>query len=134
MNCLLDTAAVFALLVPSDEHHGEARRFVEEHRGLHYHTTTAVVAEAYTVLRRRRGYRVAMDWADGFRASSVVTIEFSEVRQEQRAWAVLRRMPEVPLSYTDASLVALSEKLHMETIFTFDDDFRRAGLTVVPAP
>ena len=38
------------------------------------------------------------------------------------------------LSYADASLVALSEKLHMETIFTFDDDFRRAGLTVVPAP
>lgn len=130
---MLDTAAVFALLAPSDEHHAEARRFVDEHRGLHYHTTTAIVAEAYTVLRRRQGYRVAMDWADGFRASSVVTIEFADPKQEQHAWDVLRRMAGVPLSYADASLVALSETLHMETIFTFDDDFRHAGLTVVPA-
>jgi uncharacterized protein len=132
VRCILDTSAVLALLAPEDEHHAAARKYVREERSLRLETTVAAVAEVYTVLRRRRGYRFAMDWADGFRSSDVVTIEPSTRDQDNRAWDILHRLAGVPLSYVDASLIALATRLRVDTIFTFDVDFRDAGLKVVP--
>ena len=105
---------------------------MREERSLSLHTTTAAVAEVYTVLRRRRGYRFAMEWADSFRVSRVVAIEQSSRDQDDRAWDVLHRLAGVPLSYVDGSLIALAARLRVDTVFTFDQDFRDAGLKVVP--
>ena len=51
---------------------------------------------------------------------------------EAAIWSLLREYAGVPLSYADASLIVLGKKLGIGSIFTFDSDFRLAGMNVVP--
>jgi len=65
--------------------------------------------------------------------SGTVAIHHFSPADEAQIWAVLDEFAGVPLSYADASLVALGQRLKLTAAFTFDDDLRQAGLEMVPA-
>lgn len=131
MKCLLDTSAALALLIPRDQHHEAARRFARE-RGLRLETTSVIASETFTTLRGRAGYEVAMRWVRSVAESRLVSVHHMGPGEDALTWAVLERFSGVPLSYADASLVALGERLGIRSVFTFDEDFRQAGLEPVP--
>jgi predicted nucleic acid-binding protein len=91
-----------------------------------------VLGEAYTYLRARDGYGVALNAVEGVRASGVATIEFIDRDFDRRIWDTIREFAGVPLSYVDASLVVLGQRLRLRRVFSFDDDLRQAGLELVP--
>ncbi len=131
MRCILDTSAVFALLVPRDQHHDEARRFARE-PALTLDTTSVILGEAFTSVRARSGYDPAMRWIRGARQSAFVTVHHLGSNEDAAAWAVIEEFAGVPLSYADATVIALGRRLGISRVFAFDDDFRQAGLTLVP--
>lgn len=94
--------------------------------------TSIVAGECYTLMLRRMGYGRAMEWRRSLDASPLVNVHVLDTRDEASIWEVLRQYSGVPLSYADASLVVLGRLLHINTVFTFDRDFRQAGMKVVP--
>ncbi len=93
------------------------------------HTTEAVVEEIYTLTRRRLGFDAAMATVDAIQRGGVFEVHEDD---SAMAWAIVRELRSIPLSYQDASLIALSRQLGVREIFTFDSDFALAGLIVLP--
>lgn len=131
MNCLLDSGAVIALAISNDDHAPRARAFYLT-PGLRLFTTSVIVGEAYTYIRRRRGFEAAISAVRTLRPSGVVTIAPVGAHEDNAIWRTLEDFAGVPLSYADASLVALGRARRIAQVFSFDEDFRLAGLRLVP--
>lgn len=129
---LLDTSGAFALIIGRDQFHRRARLYATSQRNLRFHVPEVVLAETYTTLRRRQGYATAMRWATSVMSSSTVTVHRPTGGDLDQAWAILREFSGVPLSYADASLIALARKTSVDRVFSFDADFERCGLRLVP--
>ncbi len=131
MRVLLDTSAAYALTDRRDPLHLQARAFART-PGLSLVTTSAIVAETYTIVRRRIHYRAAMEWVQSVQTGSHVAVEHVGRDQDTRIWFLLREFSGVPLSYADASVVALGRATAIPQVFTFDTDFTACGLRLVP--
>ncbi|MGH2633428.1 MAG: type II toxin-antitoxin system VapC family toxin [Tepidiformaceae bacterium] len=131
MRVLLDTSAFYAFASPADQHHDAARPLFRS-TGLQFRTTSMVVGETYTLLNDRHGYGLATRWIDALRASGLTEVVHFSARQETAIWETLRTFTGIPLSYQDASLIVLGRIMGVRDVFTFDSDFRQAGLNVVP--
>ena len=133
MRCLLDTSAAYALVDSRDQHQGAAATFLRS--GPHeFATTSIIIGESFTMVRRRMGFAVAERWVRLTHASERTQIVHLDEGSEAEIWDVIRRSAGIPLSYADASLVLLAQLTGIDTVFTFDEDFRDAGLKVVPGP
>ncbi len=51
---------------------------------------------------------------------------------DAQIWEVIDEFAGVPLSYADASLMALGRRLRVSRVFGFDSDLQAAGLSLVP--
>ena len=125
MSTLVDTAAFYALADRRDSRHTEARRFYEEaidsDRLL---TTDYVLVESWTLLKHRLGRAAAMTFWDQLSAGiipmmGVAAEDLAMARQIAHSWSDQR------FSLVDCTSMALMERLSVERIFTFDDDFDR---------
>jgi predicted nucleic acid-binding protein len=86
-------------------------------------TTWEVVGEAYTLIRTRISARrqppaamTVLRWAE----DSGVLIEQSVEGDQRRAMQLLRSYADVPLSYVDALVLAISERLAVDELLTVD--------------
>lgn len=131
MRHLLDTSATVALTLSADSHHQLARRQFGE-PGARFHTTSVILGETYTFLRRRVSFRSARETIDRVRRTGIVTVHQLDADFDRDAWLVIDQFAGVPLSYADASLVVLGRRLRIHTAFSFDSDLAGAGLELVP--
>ena len=130
LQVFFDTSAIIALAMRRDQSHGAA---VEELERLHaldadLVTSTDVLDEAVTYLRRRAGHAAAIEVGEALRngeSAALLTVD-DEVRSD--AWKLFRRYRDVPLSLTDCTSVALMRRFRMTEIFSFDSDLERVGL------
>lgn len=128
---MLDTSAIAAFTGADSELHDVARAMVREPH-LRLLTTSAVIGEAFTLLRRRIDYGFAFRVVRDLQASSVVTIHHVDTSLEAETWRIIEEFAGVPLSYVDGTLIALGRRLRISRVFAFDDDFARAGLRLAP--
>ena len=131
MDCLLDSGAMFSALVARDSDHVQARAFLRT-RNLRLFTTAAVVGELYTLTRRRADYAAAITVIRRIRTDLTIETRIMDADLERDTWSAVEEFAGVPLSYVDASLVALGRRLRISRAISFDDDLRKAGLTLVP--
>lgn len=129
---LADTSGLVGLTAPADQFRPRARAFVRS-RGVRLATSVIVLAETYTFLRSRYDFALARNASRQFMSSSVMTVYQWDNDLDAATWAILDEFSGVPLSYADASLVVLSRHLGIDTVFSFDDDLRQAGLRLVPS-
>lgn len=125
---------MFASIDRREDRHGVAREFLRQ-PGLRLVTTSIVAGELYTTIRGRLGNAAALEWARAGRSSNLLSIHHPSPVDEASIWRILDEFSGVPLSYADASLVALGRRLAVDTVFSvfsFDSDLRAAGLTLVP--
>ena len=125
----VDTSFWFALTVPRDDRHGDARELLARYRNSPLVTTNHVRGETWTLLRRRAGYRVALAFLDGLDAADRVRVEFVNPELEADALTWLRRHDERPYSFVDATTFALMRELRIREALAFDGDFAAAGFT-----
>ncbi|MEO6045829.1 MAG: PIN domain-containing protein [Tepidiformaceae bacterium] len=131
MDCLLDSGAMFSAVVERDRDHLQARASLRT-PNLRLFTTAAAMGELYTLIRRRSDYAAAIGVSRRVRTDFTIETRIMDADLEHDTWPAVEEFAGVPLSYVDASLGALGRRLRIRHTFSFDDDLRAAGLTLVP--
>ncbi len=122
---VLDTGPLVGLLHDGDLHHESAVAGIQRsaNQGRALVTAWEVVGEAYTLIRTRISARrqplaamTVLRWAE----ESGVLIEQSVEGDQRRAVQLLRSHADVALSYVDALVLAISERLGVDELQTVD--------------
>ena len=129
-----DTSFFYACLDPRDSNHARAQALVTESTsiGATFCTTWDIISETVTLLRYRRNYRAALAFLTEVKPGLRIITYGDRVRDEAeqifRTYARDHR-----LSFCDAiSFMVVTSLLNHLPCFTFDEDFRTLGLTVLP--
>jgi predicted nucleic acid-binding protein len=85
------------------------------------------------LLRRKAGFRVAVDFLDTVEASLAVAVLQIEADIEETALAWLREHDEREYSYVDATSFMLMQSLRIREALAFDGDFSAAGFVELRA-
>jgi predicted nucleic acid-binding protein len=128
---VIDTSAFYALLSEADSLHQQAidiyERLVDWDRELW--TTSYVLVETIGLVHRRLGYAGLVEFADSLWEHLQIFWIESTVHSE--AWRRLAANHGVGLGFVDWTTALVSTRLGAP-VFTFDRDFAREGLSVVP--
>jgi predicted nucleic acid-binding protein len=128
----LDSSAFLSLFDLHDQHHQEALDVwtrLTEARWRTF-TTNFVVAETHSLFLVRLGQRSATEFLRGILQSSATTVRVN-LRDEERARAIVFQYNHKDFSITDATSFAVMERLGIPYAFTFDRHFAQYGLAVL---
>jgi hypothetical protein len=130
----VDTGIWLGVIDPRDQHHGTASEVYRRHieLGTHFVTTNLVVAEAYTLMRRRLGHKTAVQFLDLISASSRLTRVYSTSELETTAEDILRDYDDQSFGYVDAVSFAVMKAEGLETALALDHHFDVMGFARLP--
>ncbi len=129
----VDTSAWYALADTSDAHHPAATQFIHT-LTTPLVTSTYILDETVTLLRSHLGHAMARSFGERLRQEQIALLLRITEPDEQRAWDIFVRYDDKEFSFTDCTSFALMERLHFDTVFAFDEDFRQYGQFVVVPP
>lgn len=123
-----DTGSYVGIIHQDDQHHKEARRFLQSLAAQRYRhfTTNAILFETHALLLSRVGIPEAGEFLRRIRQSDTVIVRVS-AQDEARAEEILFRYTDHDFSFTDASSFAVMERLHVSLAFAFDKHFPEYG-------
>lgn len=129
-----DTSFFYACLDPRDANHVRAGRLVAESAaaGTVLYSTWDIISETATLLLYRHRFQAACAFLSDVKPTLRLVTYGDGVREEaQQIFTTYGR--DHRLSFCDAiSFVVVTTLLDHAPCFTFDDDFRGLGLTVLP--
>lgn len=124
---VVDTGALYALVMRSDKNHESARRFLQqllkEPASLLLHEW--VFVETMTLLKARGGADVAIRAGEEMRRNPLYRWQESTPQLEQLAWSVFLKYADKDWSYTDCALLALAQQVKIGEIWTYDQNLRQ---------
>ena len=125
----VDTSAFLAIKNARDARHEEAMTLKERvlRAGRPLVTSDYGLDESYTMIRRRAGHRIAVEFGQELRASQVVRVEFLSPEVIEQAWVLFKRFEDKDFSFTDCTSFALMQKLRLREVLAFDGHFSQAG-------
>ena len=129
----VDTSALYALLVETDDNHRAVRTSAWSLRdhGAHLVTSSFVVLETVTLLQARAGIAaVRIFYRD---VLPLFTVAWVGEQHLHRAMAALLEASRRGVSLTDWSSITLMRERGIAHVFAFDEDFARQGFGLVPA-
>lgn len=128
---ILDTSAIYALISSSDRFHLRANEvysdLVDGRDELR--TTSYILVEVAALVHRRLGFQLLKDFVDSM--AGVVDVLWIDRSTHEESWRRMVGRGGANLSFVDWSTIVAAENTR-STIFTFDRDFAREGLTVMP--
>lgn len=134
----VDTGAWIALLRRDDTKHADAargwKRLLRDRARLV--TSSFVVSESATRLRYDAGLPAALAFRDRIEQAGdrgLLRVVWVDEEIAGAGWGVMERYADLALSLTDATSAAISTRLRIADVFTFDADFRPMGFSVYPA-
>jgi len=108
----VDSSFWIAQAIPRDRLHAAAIRLGDSYAEDALMTSNLVCGETWTYLRRKTGYKFAIEWLDVAR-SHQLSVERIDRELESEAWRWLHVHDERPYSFVDATSFALMRKLRM---------------------
>ena len=127
MSILIDTSALIAARNAEDRNHMSAINILTPALKGEYgkvFTSDYIFDEAVTLAYMRTGSkRFALD-IGLFARARPITMRFVEPIDFDRAWELYKQYDDKNLSFTDCTNIALMERLDIESIFTFDSEFK----------
>ena len=130
-NILVDTGPLVAALRRRDKHHEWARAHFEA-ATRPFVSCEAVISEAVFLLERAGGGKQALL---GLLERGIVVIGYSLESEMTETLRLMRRYDDTPMSFADACLVRMSERIDRSVVFTTDSDFqlyRKNGRQIIP--
>ena len=128
---LVDTSAFVGTFMRDDDWHEPAVEAMEKlQAGGKMMLTTSDVS--LTVLRRWAGHAQAVKVGDILRKSGLVKLVSIDDATREAAWKLFKKYDDQLLSFTDCTSFATMDRFQIQEAFTFDDDFRKVGYTVLP--
>ncbi|WP_419944213.1 type II toxin-antitoxin system VapC family toxin [Candidatus Poriferisodalis sp.] len=125
-----DTSYWIALQVTRDRNHVAAAA-LWRHDQHPVRTSTAVLGETWTWLRRRAGHMAAVRAVNDIRDSARVSVALVDESVDVRAWEWLHRRDERAYSYVDATSFEIMRRERITEALAFDGDFSAAGFIEV---
>jgi predicted nucleic acid-binding protein len=122
----VDSSFWVALLVPRDARHQEAKALWRTSRTTLL-TTSHVVGETWTFLRRRAGHSAAVSFLDATGRSERLVVVHVDQEIERAAFDWLRRHDERVYSFVDATSFEVMRRRRLSEALAFDGDFAAAG-------
>jgi predicted nucleic acid-binding protein len=134
---LIDSSAIYALVVPSDAYHLEAVAFLRvtlKHANV-FVLLDLVFAETMTLLRARGGTAFAVPFGHELRRNPAYHWQPLGVEGERDTWAAFQQYDDKAWSYTDCALLAMAQRLAVPQVFSFDSHIDQMPYVVrVPQP
>ena len=127
----VDTSAWYAIYDKSDGRHEAAARFLNETPALLI-TSNLIFAETLSLMTKRLGKTLALNFGRKVRASGRVRILHLDAALEESAWSCFERYHDKPWDFIDCASFALMDSLKLGKAFTFDAHFRQKGFQVAP--
>ncbi len=130
---IVDTSALIAFFVKSEKHHLRARRYMEEHSDKQWIILDTVFSETVTWLRIKASIHHSIQLGRLLRYEHRY-IQLSPA-DDNAVWDVFQGYADKKWSYTDCSILAMSQRLGVVEVFAFDEHIRQmAGLNVLCVP
>jgi len=127
----IDSSAFLAMEDESDEHHEKAIRFRDQELlPGHYEfiTTSYILDETLTLIRRRLGIPASIDFSSKVRKSRIVRILSVSKEVEEKALDLFEKYDDKTFSFTDCISFVIMQDLGIQEAFTFDEHFVQMGL------
>ena len=127
----VDTSAWYALANAKAPRHKDVREALAgwEDRLV---TTDYVFDELVTLVRRRVGHAPAVAMGEALREGDTCLLLTVEPGDLEQAWAQFSKEKDQAFSFTDCTSFAVMRRLKLATAAALDEDFSRAGFTVLP--
>jgi len=113
---LFDTGALVALVDRSDRNHGRCREFFESFHGRLLSTEPIVTEATYLFSSSLSAQKSCISF---FTRGGAVLIPQSQ-RSLSRAADLMEKYQNIPMDFTDATLVVLGEEAQIHEVFTLD--------------
>lgn len=120
MSLFVDTSAWFAAVDSDDRSNVRAKEILSSGEGLV--TTDHVLAETWALIRKRIHRQAAEAFWQGIR-NGVATLEVVGLADLQAAWTMGQEFRDQDFSLVDRTSFAVMERLGLERVASFDDDF-----------
>lgn len=127
MSLLLDTSALVAARNANDRNHNKALEIMTPALQGDYgklFVTDYIFDEAVTLAYIRTGSKRFAHDIGKFAKAKPINFRFIEPIDFDKAWELYQHYEDKHLSFTDCTNIALMERLDIETIFTFDMEFK----------
>jgi predicted nucleic acid-binding protein len=115
---LLDTSFIVALNNPRDKYHTAARGFFSGPRNI-YLLPEVVLTEAAFLLNKAGGLPASLHFLDRL-ATASAALQSVTLADLRRAREILASYPDAHFDFVDVCLMALSERLNVTRICTYD--------------
>lgn len=131
----IDTSAFLALYIQNDDFHERAvdcLMFLNLNQ-VNFITSNFIIDETYTFLRSNWGKKTALGFADLLADNSqFIKIDRVSIDDEKTAFKYFETLDGRGVSFTDCTSFAMMKRIGIETAYTFDRDFERAGFKIIP--
>ncbi len=131
----VDTSAWLALADRHDQDHARtldvSRRIARGEYGKQV-TTNYVTTETLTLVRRRLGLSAAVSLAKTFAESDEIRVFWIEPVHHEEGVQLMATHADKVWSLTDCTSFVVMHALQIRQALALDDDFTRAGFSVVP--
>ena len=127
MSLLLDTSALVAARNAEDRNHNKALEIMMPALQGEYgklFVSDYIFDEAVTLAYVRTGSKKLAYDIGKFAKAKPINFRFIEPIDFDKAWELYLQYEDKRLSFTDCTNIALMERLKIETIFTFDMEFK----------
>ena len=135
MSIFVDASAFYALLNKKDDLHEEAlsisKSLAETNEVLV--TSNYTLAEAYTVIRSKLGFKTAESFIAEIRKNGIQVTWIDEEVHNRGLEIFLENKEPRDLSFFDYVDLALMESLGIEKAFSFDRHFKSLGIQLIKA-
>lgn len=130
MFAFVDTSAWLAL-ADTHEHETDAVERALKQRGLRLMTSSFVLDETVTLVKKRLGHTAALAVGDYLRSDDIELVPIDE-KDFEAAWSLFKQRPDKRYSFTDCTSFVLMRRLGIKDAITLDEDFRKEGFRVKP--
>ena len=121
-----------------DNHHDDAihylRKIESGQAGVtRLYTSDYVIDEVITTIFARTGsFESTRKYGQTLVESKAIERLTVDEETFNQSWEVFKKMGEIGLSFTDSTSAVLMKRKEINTIFAFDEHFKKIGLNVVP--
>jgi uncharacterized protein len=130
---LIDTSALHALNYVRDSNHAKAVAYFKSLTGRAKPILTEwIFVETMNLTKAKLGPAHAIAFGRQLKASQLFFPFILNESDKQMTWEIFEQYDDKEWSYVDCSLLAVSRRLMLRRIFTFDRHFKQMGLEVVP--
>jgi predicted nucleic acid-binding protein len=116
---LIDTGVLVALFDKSDNYHQAALKFVKNFKGQFISTTAVLTETCYLLDFSVETQLNFLTWV----RNGAIKLEPILIEDLERIISLTRKYADLPMDFTDATLVAIGERLNIQKIASIDSDF-----------